>query len=311
MEVQIDGEKFDLDPDTIDGILGAMEQTAKDGVEHGFLMCDTPQGIVPGKTCTGNQCSIHLEDCEGKGTVVGGFHSHPVVTSFSMPDYIHGVGKAKEHPQNRHLLCVSLLDKGVRCKALKTLPPEGTMFLPFDTEENREKIKPYFTKRVNISVQQLNELLDGIPWEKLTPAKPVIAIDEGEGPKIVEKETIMPGAQTFEGLVEHLQTAYKQMILAGPKYKSELVEGKVTMLPIPPVEVISPEPEWVDIKDIESPDPALIAPGETLGYANAMTPVQVLEEKVSGKWKIHDGRHRLMAWIAAGYKRAPIVLVKP
>lgn len=190
MNINIDGHTFDLAPETIEAVLDAMESTAKDGKEHGFLMCDTNEGVIPGERCTGNKCSIHPKDCKYEGPVVGSFHSHPTVISFSLSDYIHGIDRAGLHPENRHLLCVSLLNEGMRCKALKEIPSpekqEGFGFgWLFDSEKNREKIKPFYTKRVNISVEQLNELLKGTPWEELPPAEPVIAIDEGEGPEVI------------------------------------------------------------------------------------------------------------------------------
>ena len=188
MKVEIDGETFDFHTDTLSTILDCMEKTAKDGKEHGFLMCDTPKGIVPGEACTGTECSIHLKDCHGKGSVIGGFHSHPNVISFSLSDYFQGIRRAKQHPEHKHLLCVSLLNEGVRCKALKEIPSKGKLekILPFDCEASREEVKPYFTKRVNISVEQIAKLLEGVPWKELPPAEPIIAIDEGGGPEIIK-----------------------------------------------------------------------------------------------------------------------------
>jgi len=307
MEVNIAGEKFDLVPEVLNGILDAMDKTSQDGKEHGYLLCGDGE-VTPGKECTGNECSIHLEDC-GDKPVIGSFHSHPIITSFSQSDYLHAIDRAKSHPEHKHLLCVSLLDKGVRCKALKKMPPPEKKFPWPDTEQNREMVKPYFTKRINIDLDQIHDLLKGVAWEDLKPAKEVIAVDEGEGVKIVEKSEWCPSPKSYDMLVEQLQSAFKKM--TGQKFKSELVEGQVVMVPIEPSEVITPEPIYMEIKDIESPDPSLIAPGEVLGYANALTPVQLLEKKVDGKWKIHDGRHRLMAWIAAGYHKAPVVFVKP
>lgn len=307
MEIDIGGEKFDVEPAILEGMLDAMGKTAKDGNEHGFLMCDTSMGIAPGKTCTGNNCSINLEDCGGLPTV-GGFHSHPTVASFSMSDYLIGIKRAAENPGHKHLLCVSLLDKRVRCKALKKLPPKGKKFPFYDSEETRAMVKPYYTKRINISVEQINELLKGTPWVDLPVAEPIIAEDEGEGVEAGGK-VISQSPKTYELLVEELQAVYEKM--TAPKFKSELVEGKLMMVPIPQAEILSSAPEWIKASDIESPDPNLIAGGEVLGYAKGMTPVQLLDEKVDGKWKIHDGRHRLTAFVTAGYKTVPVVFVKP
>jgi len=308
MKIKIETEEFEISPEILSTMLDMMQETVGDGHERGFLFCDSPEGIAPGKKCTGAKCSIELTDC-GPDPIIGGFHTHPQVTSFSQPDYLQGFERAKKHPDHKHLLCVSLLDKGIRCKALKELPPPEKKFPWWDTEANREMVKPYFTKRVNISLEQINELLKGTPWEELPPAEPVIAIDEGEGVKVVPTKEICPVPKSYDELVKELQEAYEK--ITAPKYKTEVIEGKLVMVPIPPAEVVSPEPVWVDIADIEQPDPSLIAGGEVLGYAKGMSPVLLLEEKVDGKWKIHDGRHRLTAFATAGYKKAPVVFVKP
>lgn len=308
MQININGEVFDVSGEVLTNMLDFMEKTSNDGHERGFLLCDTPKGITPGKKCTGNKCSIKLEDCKGWPTI-GTFHTHPQVTSFSQSDYLNAFQRATEHPEHKHLLCVSLLNKGIRCKALKKLPPPGQKFPVWDSDANRGMVKPYFTKKVSISPEQINELLKGTSWEDLPPAETIVAIDEGKGVKAVPKKDLRPTQKTYDELIGNLQTIHKKA--TAPKYKTVVVQGKLAMEPISTSEILSPEPTWVDITDIETPDPDLIAPGEVLGYAKGMTPIQLLEEKVNGKWKIWDGRHRLSAFATSGYKIAPVVFVKP
>lgn len=66
--------------------------------------------------------------------------------------------------------------------------------------------------------------------------------------------------------------------------------------------------EFVAAEDIEIPDPKLIHFGEAASYMNAISPIILTQEKdAAGKWKILDGRHRLVAWRASGYTRIPVV----
>ncbi|MCK9600568.1 MAG: ParB N-terminal domain-containing protein, partial [Sphaerochaeta sp.] len=70
----------------------------------------------------------------------------------------------------------------------------------------------------------------------------------------------------------------------------------------------SDETKFVATRDIEIPDPSLIHYGEVAGYIAAISPVILTKNKDdNGKWKILDGRHRLAAWRAAGYKQVPVV----
>ena len=312
-EVKIDGQNFDLSADVLDAILDAIGSTTNDGHEHGFLMCDGPKNITPGKKCAGNECAIKLEDCGG-APVVGEFHSHPKVISFSMSDYLHSISTAKKHPANRHLTCISLLDKGIRCKAVTHLPPPGMTFIPIDNEPNRETIKPFFTPRVNIGLEQVAKLIEGVPWDDLPPSEIVTAIDEtqdvcagtGKGPGFTD-EGCPTGAYPWpEEPTGVYPWSQKQ------QYKSVKTPMGVAMEPIEAATILSPETEFIDIKSIETPDPDLIAMGEVMGYVNALTPLQLLKKKdADGKWIIHDGRHRLVAWKIAGFKQMPVVFVEP
>ncbi|MFA5154457.1 MAG: hypothetical protein WC554_18070, partial [Clostridia bacterium] len=179
-ELKIGSKTFQASPELLQTMVDMMALTKADGNEHGFLMCDVDGVVQPGKKCVGNHCAIGLKDCGGK-PVIGGFHTHPQVISFSLSDYISSFNEAENHPNNDYLLCVSLLDKGIRCKALLDIPsPSQIPWGQPDTEENREKVKPFFTKKVNISVQQIAELIAGTEWDKLSPAEEIVAIDEGD-----------------------------------------------------------------------------------------------------------------------------------
>lgn len=70
----------------------------------------------------------------------------------------------------------------------------------------------------------------------------------------------------------------------------------------------SDETKFVNARDIEIPDPKLIHLGEVTQYITALSPVILTKKKNEvGKWKILDGRHRLAAWRASGYKQVPVV----
>jgi uncharacterized ParB-like nuclease family protein len=335
MLIDIKGQSFDIAPTIIASIMEAMEQTKNDGLEHGFLMCETPKGIVPGKKCTGNNCSVSLNgSCDGVGAPVGSFHSHPEVISFSLGDYVVSAKEAELNPEHKYLLCVSLLDKGVRCKALKQLPPKN--LIPptaFDSDKWRDKIKPYYTERVNISTDNLHNLLQGTPWNELPPSEGVEAIDEGsnvvkpgvewlkgglakinlpQGGKIpltpnIKNVVPAPSGKPFKGSWDIYPVLPPDF---SPKYKSEIVGNSVVKVPIPPSVPVGGI-QYIDLNDIEVPNPKAIALGESKGYADALTPIQLTEQKIDGKWKIHDGRHRLVAWKLAGHTKVAVQFVKP
>jgi len=329
--------------------------------------------------------------------------------------------KAKSNPKKDYLLCVSLVDKGVRCKALTKVPSDELLAsIPhFDTDETRAMIKPFFTKRVNIGLNQMASLLAGVAWDKLPESEDIIAVDEGEdscapsGSKCLEPagmfaqapkgsmtpeekadfdaaiaQFLLMGGQgktqltapewskinsiseMCEAIVKHISKSGQDVmtpdilplplshfltkycakkgslkdIIAGitekvtgqgaemksksgvwwptkptgqypwsqkKQYKSvKTPDGGVGLEPIPAAKIKSPETEFIDITSIEEPDPTLIAQGEVMGYVNALTPLQLLDQKdEKGKWIIHDGRHRLVAWKVGGYKQMPVVFV--
>lgn len=320
----IDGQKFDVHSSVVSQILNSMFETNVDGKEHGFLMCETPKGITTGKFCNGNECSIHLTDCKGKGPTIGNFHSHPDVISFSLADYMHSIGVADQHPQNKQLMCVALKDSGVRCKAVTGFPPQELVkqlvMMP-DNDTTRGLIKPFFTKKVNISVQQLKELQSGVPWDKLSPSEQIIAIDEGDDLCASGgKECLAPeigGKPMAKNLVQIAQEYIKE-----PSGKYPWETKNVTASVAGPMggiglekkgmpELVSRETEFIPTTDIELPDPKMLAYGEVAGYIAAISPIILTQQKdKDGKWKILDGRHRLAAWRAAGYKQTPVVFTK-
>jgi hypothetical protein len=320
VKIDIKGQVFEVSPEILQGILDDMGETAKQGVEFGFLMCDTPQGITKGEECTGNACSINLHGCEGQGPVIGNFHSHPEVISFSLGDYITSLHRAKDHPQNKQLMCVALKSDGVRCKAVTSLPPKGFTVPMVDTDENREKVKPFFTKKVSISKEQISELLKGTPWEKLSPENEIIAIDEGD---VVVPTDIFAGVgpvaskgggMPTKGLIEVAQEYINEPTGKYPwKTKTvtksvKLPNGQIAleMAGMPTLE--SDESQFIPTRDIEVPDPGMIAYGEVAGYISALSPIILTKEKnEAGKFKILDGRHRVAAWRASGYKQIPVV----
>jgi len=67
----------------------------------------------------------------------------------------------------------------------------------------------------------------------------------------------------------------------------------------------------ISIDKVETPDPSLISGGEVKQYTSVLRPVQLFTKKnKNGKYTIHDGKHRLMAWKSAGYTAVPVVFVK-
>jgi len=192
--------------------------------------------------------------------------------------------------------------------------PLGKAFPSHDSEESREKIKPFFTKRIDIGLPQVAQLLAGVPWEDLPPSEVVMATDEtedicagtGKGPDYDKKGCPVSKYPWPEEPTGKYPWEQKQ------SFQSVQTPEGIAMVPIPAAKMLSPETEFIDITSIETSDPSLIAMGEVQGYVNAIVPVQMLKKKdKDGKWIIHDGRHRLVAWKVAGYKVAPIVFVEP
>lgn len=316
MKIDIEGQDFDLNPEIISGILDAMESTAKDGLEHGFTMCQTDNGITPGTKCTGNSCSIKLLGCP-TGKKIGSFHSHPDVISFSLGDYVSSVHEAKENPENKYLLCVGLLNKGIRCKALKEMPTDKFLkTIPhIDSNFTRDMIKPYYTKKINISAESLKKLLAGAPWSEIDTQTEVVAIDEGD---VVAPSAAISAISEPETPKESL-LAYAAKFTEKPSGKYPWGTKQVTMSVAGPaggVGLVNKEmptlesdvTQWVETDNIEIPDPSLIHLGEVSGYMGAMSPVILTKLKDDkGKYKILDGRHRLAAWRASGYTKVPVV----
>lgn len=330
---EIGNHSFDVDASIIEGILESEAETSADGKEHGFLMCQTPSGVITkGKKCHGDACSIQLTDCKGIGTTAGSFHSHPTVISFSLGDYLAAVARAKEHPQNTSLDCVSLLDKGIRCKALKQMPPDALLaklVMMADTDESRSKIKPFFTEKVTISNDALEQLLAGTKWSDLPASTDIEAVDEGpnhpqdkeETPESVMMELIggmiggggggkqsalMQAAANYEKPPTGVYPWSSKQVtasVAGPMGVGLVSKG----MP----ELVSEETQWVKTTDIEVPDPSLIHTGEVAGYIKALSPIIMTQQKnPDGTMKILDGRHRVAAWRASGYLQIPVVYSK-
>lgn len=98
---------------------------------------------------------------------------------------------------------------------------------------------------------------------------------------------------------------------AKKQYKSVATPMGVSMEPIPTPELVTDQTQFIDVNDVEMPNPKLIHVGEVTGYVNALMPVMLTQEKdADGKWIILDGRHRVAAWRAAGYKQIPVVFIK-
>jgi hypothetical protein len=318
MKLDIHGETFDVSTAVLDGMLSAMTQTAKDGVEHGFNLCESGGVVDKGVECIGNACSIALKGCPpGKGHVAGSFHSHPDVISFSLADYLTTVNDASNHPEKKALMCVALKDAGVRCKAVTKIPPPNFTIPMIDCEQTRDMIKPFFTKKVSISKQQITELMSGTPWEKLSPEEQIIAIDEGD--VVVPTSLfsnigqIQGGTMAKKSLVEVAQQYINEPTGKYPWETKTVTKSVKTdagvgleMVNMPTLE--SDETQFVPTRDIEIPDASLLHMNEVASYIHAFSPIILTKKKDDGgKWKILDGRHRLAAWRASGYKQIPVV----
>ena len=318
--LDIKGHQFDVSPEILDGILGAMTATAKDGVEHGFLMCDSSTGITKGEDCVGNACSIHLHGCEKEGKTIGNFHSHPKVISFSLADYMSTLQRAAEHPENKQVMCVALMDAGIRCKAVKKIPPPNFQVPNIDCEQTRDMVKPYFTEKVSISKVQLAELLSGKSWKDLSQEETVMAIDEGDvvvPKKIFDKINPPPtggGKMAKKSLMEVAQQYIEEPTGKYPwetktvtmSVKNEDGGIGLQMKGMPTLE--SDETQFIPTRDIEIPDKSLIHLGEVAQYIAAFSPIILTKEKdAAGRYKILDGRHRLAARRSSGEKQVPVV----
>ena len=98
---------------------------------------------------------------------------------------------------------------------------------------------------------------------------------------------------------------------AKQQYKSVKTPTGIALEPIPQPEFVSKETQFIDANAVEMPDPTMIHIGEVTGYVNALVPIILTQEQdAEGKWKILDGRHRVAAWRAAGYKQMPVVFQK-
>ncbi len=322
MLVNIKGQSFDLDASILNGILEAMGQTAIDHVEHGFSLCQTPTNkLMPGKKCVGKACWIHLEPCTPEeGIPAGSFHSHPDVISFSTADYVMDSIKAKNHPDNKALMCVALEDQGVRCKAQIKQPPNDKLNLlqkyiehKIDNEHTRGIIKPFWTERVDVGTDTINKLLAGESWDSIPPSEKICAIDEGPeqmvGNITCAKEEITMAKTLMQVAQEYIKEPTGQYPWETKKVtKSIKTEGGVGIESAGMPDLISMETKFIRTTDVEIPDPDLIHIGEVAGYIAALSPIILTDTKdKDGKYKIHDGRHRLAAWRAAGYKQIPVV----
>ena len=75
--VTIGAKTFNFAMETLAEMKQIADKTNKR--ERGFLLCKRDDdALVMGKGCLGGACSIHLSDCKGKGSRMGGaFHTHP------------------------------------------------------------------------------------------------------------------------------------------------------------------------------------------------------------------------------------------
>lgn len=95
------------------------------------------------------------------------------------------------------------------------------------------------------------------------------------------------------------------------QYKTVKTPHGIGLELIPQPEFVSKETKFIDVNTVEMPDPSMLALGEVAGYVNALVPVILTQKKnEDGKWIIEDGRHRVAAWRAAGYRQIPAVFMK-
>lgn len=98
---------------------------------------------------------------------------------------------------------------------------------------------------------------------------------------------------------------------AKKQYKSVKTPFGIALEPIPQPEFVSKETQFIPIEEVETPDPTKIHIGEVAGYINALVPIILTQEKdAEGRWIIFDGRHRVAAWRAAGYREIPVLFLK-
>lgn len=77
-KVEFDGKVYEITDRVMDELLLLAGESGRIGLEKGTDLCLTLGNIINGigKTCTGNSCSIKIEDC-GMRSSAGGFHTHP------------------------------------------------------------------------------------------------------------------------------------------------------------------------------------------------------------------------------------------
>lgn len=52
-----------------------LSKSREEGVEYGFLICESKKKMFPGKPCRGNFCGVVVSDCS-VGKAVGVYHTH-------------------------------------------------------------------------------------------------------------------------------------------------------------------------------------------------------------------------------------------
>lgn len=98
---------------------------------------------------------------------------------------------------------------------------------------------------------------------------------------------------------------------AKKQYKSVKMGEHIGLEEIEQPEFEDKVTKFIPITDVETPDPNMIHAGEVAGYINALSPVILTKNKnEQGQWIIEDGRHRVAAWRASGYRVLPVVFKK-
>lgn len=121
--------------------------------------------------------------------------------------------------------------------------------------------------------------------------------------------------EEFEALIKVAQNWQKEPTGEYPWHaKKQYVTKKSEMgLGLEPIEQPSmkdKKTQFINARDVELPDPGLISIGEVASYVAVLVPVILTGDKdAHGKWIIHDGRHRVAAWRAAGYEQIPVVFM--
>ncbi len=83
---------YTIQDNIIDKMKTILEQTKKDGIEHGFDLCSKDNDLVIRNICEGDKCHIKLvKKCEKGEILAGSYHTHPKGTLGSWsPDDMHG-----------------------------------------------------------------------------------------------------------------------------------------------------------------------------------------------------------------------------